>query len=178
MTTARKLLVACAAAGAIAAGWWATGSAPDESEELERFSQQVWIDRLPQGERDMIRFFIAVTVDDQRVGATGKASAWRQITDMFLWAREEDRITLYFGQDRSRWKARVKVWRCKDGEAPGFELCMKIWDDRHSAQLYSRDDWRIDPDQADTGAAVVELLRSIAPAEAGDDTTGVPEAFR
>lgn len=175
MTTARKLLVSCAAAGAIAAGWWATGSAPDE---LERFSQQVWLDRLPQGERDMIRFFVAVTVDDQRVGATGKASAWRQVTDVFLWAREVDRVTLYFGQDRKRWKARVKVWRCKDGEAPGFELCMKIGDDRHTVMLYSREDWRIDPDRADTDQAVAALLRSIAPAEDHTASAGVPDALR
>ena len=98
-----------------------------------------------------------------------KRRRWRQVSDFFLWTREEDRLSLYFGQDRVRWKPRVKVWRCEDAAPAGFELCLKIWDERHTVLLYSRDDWAVDPNHPNAGAnlpALVPALPTTPPASA------------
>jgi hypothetical protein len=149
MAKATKVLVGAAAvAGLIFGAWslWET-AADDEAESAKLLQNHIWINRLPADERDMISFFVAIDHREGRVGAVGRSSVWRQLSDVFLWKLDGERLSLYFGQEEVKWQPKAKAWRCK-GEAPaGFELCLKIWDDRHTVLLYSRDEWEIDPDQ-------------------------------
>jgi hypothetical protein len=147
--TKKKLVVSLLGAGVALGAWSMTGSEP---EEAGLFANHVWVNRMPEHERDMVRFFIPIQSDGNRVGAAGRVSAWRQLGDLFLWAREGDRLSLYFGQEQVHWKPQVKTWRCEREAPEGFELCLKIWDGRHTVLLYSRDEWEVDPKAPDPSA--------------------------
>lgn len=167
-----KLLLAAAIA-TLSYGAWSVMSGSDDdavdADAAELMVNHVWVDRMPNDERDLIRFFVPIRHSQGRVGVAGRASNWRQLTDLFLWSLEEDRLALFFGQERVRWKARAKAWRC---DAKGFELCLKIWDDRRELLLYSRDEWEIDPDAETAPEALVHDAPQLA--NAVDDALAAP----
>jgi hypothetical protein len=160
----RKIeLLAVVTASALSYGAWSLMSDSDvaeiDAESAELMVNHVWIDRLPEHERDMIRFFAPIRHPQGRVGIAGRASQWRQLADLFMWSLERDRLALFFGQEQVRWNASAKAWRC---DVDGFELCLELSDDRHRIRLYSRDEWEIDPKATVVAEALVEDAPQIA----------------
>lgn len=150
MAQRRKTWVALAVTGACLVGLWQWRSGADDpaASRTKRFANQVWIERMPENQRDMFGRFVAVRTDDGRFGAVGKGSTWRHHVELFMWALEEDRLTAIFPQDRVRAKVRVKTWECK-GDAPApFELCMELRSGERKARFYSMRDWKIRPKHA------------------------------
>ena len=147
MPKAKKVLIGAAAAAGLSFGAWSLCGTcgEEEAQSAELLQNHVWINRLPSNERDMISFFVALDHPEGRIGAVGRSSSWRQLSDVFLWRLEGQRLNLYFGQEEVKWKPKAKAWRCEDDAPAGFELCLKIWDDNHTVLLYSRDEWEIDP---------------------------------
>ena len=158
-----KLLAATAIA-ALSYGAWSFLSSDDDpagSESAELMVNHIWIERLPTDERDMIGFYVPIRHSQGRVGAAGRSSQWRQLADMFLWSLEGDRLQLYFGQERVRFKGKAKAWRCDQN---GFDLCLQISDGRHSLLMYSMDEWEIDPDSEEAPEAFADKAPQIADA--------------
>ena len=144
-TTTRKL-AALAVFGALAAGSFKLGTAllGDADVSAQRLHNQVWIERLPQDDRDMIHHLVLIDDEGERFGAFGKSSQWRHFVEIFRWAREGDRLTMLLPQERQRLDLGVKVWECA-GEAPApFQLCLELTNKRKTMRYYSRHDWSLD----------------------------------
>jgi hypothetical protein len=109
----------------------------------DRLVNQVWIERLPRNERDMIWHFVAVEKGDKRGGALGRGSRWRLAVDWFRWKRQGDRIELDTPQTRCRSTLKARVWECA-GQAPRpFELCLEMTTGEHVFRYFSRKSWVI-----------------------------------
>jgi len=163
MSTLKVSLVSLAAVSACAFGAWSLGACvfgEQGAAGAEHLANHVWLDRLPTDERDIITHLLAVESRDGRFGLVGRSSTWRHVIEVFKWHRENDRLTLFFPQERSRATFKARTWECK-GEAPApFELCLELARGDRSVVLYSRHDWIVEPHElvADSSEAVAELI--------------------
>jgi hypothetical protein len=151
MSNARSKLVALAlvGGGVLAAYSMVAGPGPDsEASGAEHLVNQVWLERLPEHERDMIGHVLVLDHPRARIGIAGRSSQWRHFIEGFKWALEGDRLSAVFPQEKARAQFRVKTWRC-EGDAPHpFELCLRISRGDRSAVFYSREDWVVEPHDA------------------------------
>lgn len=153
-TTAKLLGLALAGAGVY--GLWTMGQGllgDDETASTRHVVNQVWIERAPQGPRDMIGHLVLLDMPEGRLGGAGKSSQWRHVIELFQWGLEGNRLSVFFPQDRVKAQVEVRSWSCK-GEAPEpFELCLEISNGRRKAMFYSLEEWHIDPDRAEASLA-------------------------
>ncbi len=147
-TTAKVLGLALA--GASVYGVWSLAADDDdEAASTRHVVNQVWIERAPEGPRDMIGHLVLVDVPDGRIGVAGRSSQWRHMIELFQWGLEGHRLSVFFPQQRTKGQLNVRSWRC-EGEAPEpFELCLEISNGNRSAVFYSLEEWKIDPDRAE-----------------------------
>ncbi len=143
-STSQKF-VTLAAIGLMAVGTYKLGNVLfGETIDAQRLANQVWIEKLPTDDRDMIRHLVLVDDSGERFGAFGKSSTWRHFVEIFRWQQDGNRLNLVLPQDRKRVSLSVKVWNC-EGEAPApFQLCLELSNNRNSALYYSRREWTID----------------------------------
>lgn len=136
----------------------------EKQDGLKQLANQVWIERLPQNDRDQIHHLVLVQEGRDRFGAFGRSSTWRHFVEIFMWQREDDRLTLHLPQDRVRIDLTARVWDC-EGEAPEpFELCLELkGHGGRTAHYYSRHEWTIDGALAPELGGL-ELAPSAAPA--------------
>jgi hypothetical protein len=178
MANATKKIVTLAVAGGLAWGLWKVGGmlwSDDDASGTKHVVNQVWIERIPADQRDMIRFVAFVKHPRGRIGVAGKGSQWRQFLEGFQWALEGDRMTVVFPQDRVRANLRVRSWEC-EGEAPDpFTLCLEVSQGDRKARFYSREDWVIEPHDADSLEAIAADLPGIAEALPNDGVVEVVE---
>lgn len=167
MATTKAKLLGLALVGAGAYGAWTMGQGllgDDAAAGTRHVVNQVWIERAPQGPRDMIAHLVLLDMPEGRFGAAGKSSQWRHVIEIFQWGLEGSRLSVFFPQDRVKAQLQVRSWECK-GEAPEpFELCLEISNGRRKAVFYSLEEWHIDPDRADDAMAE---LRAAHPELAG-----------
>lgn len=136
-------LFVLAAAGA--GGWWAWQRYFTHTSGTEQLVNQLWIERVPRDQRDLVHHFVLVERDGRRVGVTGRSSRWRTRMDLFVWSLEANQLRARFPQDDRRVSFSARTWRCA-GEAPRpFELCLELTRDGRNTRLYSRKDWIIRP---------------------------------
>lgn len=179
-----RKIVALAVIGAGIVGTYELGAAltGGDAADARRFANQVWIERLPKDDRDMIHHLVAIEDGNDRFGAFGKSSQWRHLVDIFLWAREDNRVSIVLPQERRRIDLGVRVWDCADEAPSPFQLCLELTNKAgKSASYYSRYDWRIDatPESlAELTAAAPELapvLADLARPAAAVDAAGFTE---
>lgn len=148
----RNKLIAIALAGACAYGAYEAGKCMfgSEAQGTEYAVNQVWIDHVPQDDRDMIAHMVLIDHRQGQFGAIGRSSQWRHMIDVFRWQLDRGTLRVFFPQDRVRGEVGVRTWECK-GEAPApFELCMELTNQNgNSAMLYSRKDWKVEPRNVD-----------------------------
>lgn len=154
--TAKLLTLALVGAGAY--GAWSVGQGlfGDDDEEAtgtKHLVNQVWIERMPKDQRDMIGHLVLVDMPEGRVGAAGKSSQWRVMVELFQWGLEGNRLSVFFPQERVKAQLGVRTWGC-EGEAPKpFELCLEVSNGRRKAVFYSMEEWHIEPDRAEASLA-------------------------
>ena len=151
MSTTQTKLITLALVGACSFGAWKLGGwmLADEAQGTRYVVNHLWIDHVPQDDRDMVAHMVVLDHPQGQFGVMGRSSQWRHLIDVFKWRLDGDKLGLYFPQERARGQLRVETWRC-EGEAPApFELCMKLTaNNGRSVTLYSRDDWELDPKDA------------------------------
>jgi hypothetical protein len=156
-TTAKLLGLALVGAGVF--GAWSVGQGllgEDEAAGTKHVVNQVWIERVPEGPRDMIGHLVLLDMPDGRLGAAGKSSQWRHVLEVFQWGLEGNRLSLFFPQDRVKAQVQVRSWKC-EGEAPEpFELCLEISNGRRKVVFYSLEEWHIDPERAQVSLAELQ----------------------
>lgn len=139
-------LKAALALGAIAAagvGTYSLLSADDEAAGTKNLTNQVWVERMPQNSQDMIGHMLILEKDGQQYGIIGRSSNWRHFIEVFGWRLENDRLKLFFPQERVKAEVKARTWRC-EGEAPEpFDLCLELSQNSRTIQFYSRTDWEV-----------------------------------
>ena len=162
-STSSKIF-ALVAVGALALGTYKLGTAAvdlfaGESAEAitaKRLANQVWIERLPRDDRDMIHHLVLIEDGGDRFGGFGKSSQWRHFVELFRWAREEHRLTILLPQERRRLDLEVKVWNCEDEAPAPFQLCLELTTSKNQVmRYYSRHDWSIDSTDPESLAQLV-----------------------
>jgi len=147
MSKHRKVVISSILAGACALGLWRLSATDTDGEVAStgHFANRLRIERMPTDERDMVAYLAALKLPEGRFGATGRASQWRQFTEVFRWTLEGDRLRAVFPQERIRAEFQVRTWECR-GEAPRpFELCLQISKGERSHIFYSMEEWEISP---------------------------------
>lgn len=166
-STLTRKIFALATLGALTVGSYKLGTTvldmvAGDSIEAKRLANQVWIERLPTDDRDMIHHLVMVEDGGDRFGAFGKSSQWRHFVELFRWAREDNRLIVLFPQERKRVDLGVKVWNC-EGEAPApFQLCLELSNKKKTMKYYSRHDWSIDASDPDALADLVAANPQLA----------------
>lgn len=149
------------------AGLWSVGSwlsGESEVASADHLVNQVWIERMPEDQRDMVAHLVVIDHPQGQIGVAGRSSQWRHLIEAFLWRLDGDQLRLRFPQDRVRAKVQARTWRCA-GEAPRpFELCLEIRAGDRQATFYSREDWVVRPHESDAFEAVAEELPQLAAA--------------
>lgn len=155
-TTRNALLFACVAGLSVYAGAQMLGGEEAEVESSEHLVNRVWVERWPEGHRDIFGKFMALRTDDGRFGIVGRSSAWRHFYEVFLWAQEGDTLLTAFPQERHKQRFTVRTWAC-EGEAPApFELCLRITAGNRHVQFYSLEEWEVRPHAMDEDLARIE----------------------
>jgi hypothetical protein len=119
--------------------------ADDEQAGTRHLVNQVWLERMPRDQRDMVSVAALLQHEGRRVGVVGRGSRWRSHQDGFLWRLEKDVLRTRFPQDDRRYALRVRTWDCA-GQAPApFELCLEARRGDEVLRFYSRREWVIRP---------------------------------
>ncbi|MEZ4380314.1 MAG: hypothetical protein R3A79_03135 [Nannocystaceae bacterium] len=170
MAKTKATLVSLVMVGACAFGAWKVGTCvlgDEGASSAEHFANRVWLERMPNDDRDMITHFVALDTRDGRFGALGRSSAWRHVLEVFKWHREESQLTIFFPQERQKAQFEIRTWDCRDEAPRPFELCLEFSRGERSVTFYSRYDLVVDPHAvAEKGdAAVAELVAENAALE-------------
>jgi hypothetical protein len=141
--------------GGLYGGWKVWRALFGDDTATPRLVNQVWIERMPRDERDMVYGAVLVEHDGKRIGVVGRGSRWRSHQDVFLWRQEGDTLRTRFPQDNQRYRLQVRTWEC-EGKAPRpFQLCLEARTGNRVLRFFSRKDWVIRP--GEDAAAAGEL---------------------
>ncbi|NJK32816.1 MAG: hypothetical protein HC927_10630 [Deltaproteobacteria bacterium] len=155
-SNAKSKLVALTLAVACGFGAWKLAGAllgDDEAQGTDHLVNQVWLERMPENDRDMIGHLLVMKHPQGRFGAAGKSSSWRHFVEVFRWNLRGDQLEVYFPQEQVKGRVTVRTWEC-EGQAPEpFELCLEISNQGRSAMFYSREDWKVRPHELDDSMA-------------------------
>lgn len=151
-----------AVAGAVALGAWALWPESDAGmAKADRLANQVWIDRVPEHDRDMITHLLLL--DHPRAknfGVIGHSSQWRHQIEVTRWQLKGSNLALFFPQERHKAQLKARTWEC-EGDAPApFDLCLELTRGDRSVRLYSHHDWVVEP-QGDAEDQFESLIESV-----------------
>ena len=133
------MLVVVAVVAFFAWRWMRSPSSAVSDDGGVRVQQRIWIDHVPQGERDPINAFILI--EDERVGVFQKASAWRGAFELFRWSGRGDELTLVYPQTGDRETVHARARKCN---ATGMDFCLElVGNTRGVSRYYSRKGWEI-----------------------------------
>lgn len=148
----RKLFtLTLAGAGLVGLGYFmfGDGAPEEEASRAKHLANQVWIERMPRSERDMIGHLSFIKHPRAgRVGVAGRSSQWRHLIEVFFWKLNGNKLEVHMPQDEVRGELQARTWKCK-GEAPDpFELCLELSARGRKTVFYSKKEWVIDPKDA------------------------------
>jgi hypothetical protein len=153
-------LLAVALAGAGLYGAWTVGksllSSDTDAESTRYVVNQIWIERMPQSQRELVGHLVVVDHPQGHFGAAGRSSQWRHMIEGFVWKLEGQRLNVYFPQDEVHAAVQVRTYNCEDEAPAPFELCLELTNGGRSVTYYSRKDWKIEPHDADQIAELAE----------------------
>jgi hypothetical protein len=126
-------------------------------------ANQLWVERKPRDDRDLVHHLALLEKGQQRFGSTGRSSRWRLEVDFVRWRWDGPRrLEITFPQQGHHNHFDTRAWQCK-GTAPApFELCLELSCDGRSTMFYSRKDWVVRP-REELPAAVRAALPALSP---------------
>jgi hypothetical protein len=160
MSKAGKTMVALAVVGGLVATTWMVGAKLFGDDEVgddgaRHAVNQIWIERIPSDQRDMIGHFALIKHPQGKIGGFGKSSQWRHFVELFQWGLEGERLSVFLPQERQKAVLRIRTWECS-GEAPDpFELCLELSNGKRTMKMYSRKDWVIEPGNVEESIAAI-----------------------
>lgn len=157
-------------------GAWMLWHRGSDGGSVKRLVNQVWIERLPRHERDMIWGGVLVENGKDRVGVISHGSQWRVHADVLVWRLEGDRLRTRFPQDNRRFELRAKTWECEGKVPEPFQLCLELRRGDQVLRFYSRKDWDLDGKHLPpTLAGLVPDRQALLRAAGGQDVGDGPE---
>lgn len=101
---------------------------------------RLWIDHLPDNERDNVRAFVALS--RQPLGAFETRSRWKGDWEVFRHESKDDgNVRLVFPHSHEHEQVQVRTVRC---DSDGFDFCMELHgSSRGTRRYYSRKGWEI-----------------------------------
>jgi hypothetical protein len=152
----------------------------DDEAGVRNLVNQVWLERMPRDQRDMVWVAVLVQQQGRRVGVTAHASRWRSFNNLFVWGLEKETLRTRFPQEDKRYTLRVRTWECA-GEAPSpFQLCLEAKRGDQTLRFYSRKDWVVRPREDGPPASDIAWLapawQSAVPATHVEEVGDGPEA--
>ena len=133
-------------AGYGAARWGREPAARKATAHDERLvKDRMWIDHLPQHDRDRINVFAALTQRPRQgpgpVGIFEKIGPWEGHFEAFRYESQGDEMRIMFPQSGDRETLHVKAVVCNDR---GFDYCLEVeGSTRGVKQYYSRKGWEV-----------------------------------
>jgi hypothetical protein len=111
----------------------------------DRLINQLWVERMPAGPRDMVWQFAAIEHEGHRLGAIGRISNWRVFIDRFLWNQKGDAFEVVTPQNNCRLSLKARTWKCSGQVPKPFELCLELESGGKKYKYFSREEWVIRP---------------------------------
>ena len=150
--------------GALALGLWSLRGDDDKGlASADALPNQIWIDRVPESDRDMITHLLLLDHPRARnFGLVGNSSQWRHQIELLRWRLDGSSLGMLFPQDRRKAKLKARTWDCAGTAPEPFELCLELKVGDRKLNMYSRKDWVVEPQ----GENLAELVAS-TPALAG-----------
>lgn len=169
-------LLGVAGVGAWMLGQRMFGGDDAAAESAKHAVNQVWIERLPTDQRDMVHHLVLVRHARGRIGAVGRSSQWRHFVELFQWGLEGEKLSVFLPQEQQKASLRVRTWECADEAPEPFELCLELGSGKRTQTLYSRKDWIIEPNDVDGSIAeltaeqpeLAAVLAGLEPADAAE----------
>jgi hypothetical protein len=136
--TGRTLLLVL---GLGVAAWWLLHR--EDRRGVKRLVNQVWIERMPRHQRDMIWAGVLIEDGKDRVGVVSHGSQWRVHADLLVWRLDGNLLRTRFPQDDRRYDLKARTWECA-GKAPEpFELCLELERGGRVLRFFSRKEWEL-----------------------------------
>ncbi|MBK6919812.1 MAG: hypothetical protein IPH07_20620 [Deltaproteobacteria bacterium] len=169
-------LLGVAGVGAWMLGQRMFGGDDAVAESAKHAVNQVWIERLPTDQRDMVHHLVLVRHARGRIGAVGRSSQWRHFVELFQWGLEGEKLSVFLPQEQQKASLRVRTWECADEAPEPFELCLELGSGKRTQTLYSRKDWIIEPNDVDGSIAeltaeqpeLAAVLAGLEPSDAAE----------
>ena len=122
---------------------------------------RLWIDHMPQSDKDTINLFVAVT--EEPLGLFQATSAWRGNYEMFLHQGHGGELPVVFPQTGEHEKIRVRARSCHEQH---MDYCLELrGSTRGVTRYYSRKGWEIDAqDPAQLAARADAIVQGLNPA--------------
>lgn len=150
--------------------WQVAGRLVPHRSGTDKLINQLWVERMPRDDRDLVWHLVALDRAGHHVGVLGRSSRWRVVTDRLIWKLERNTFTIITPQNRCRSTLKVRAWKCA-GQAPKpFELCLELESGGKRYRYYSRNDWGIKPNgQIDGDAELAAPVLRVAQDDTGSD---------
>jgi hypothetical protein len=146
----------------------------DDEAGVRNLTNQVWLERMPKDQRDMIYATVLLESQGRRVGVVARASRWRSFNDGFVWRLEKDNVVrARFPQENKLFTVRARTWECAGEAPPPFQLCLEVKRGNQVLRFYSRKDWVVRPREEGPPPSDIDWL---APAwESARSSTSIEE---
>lgn len=143
-TKAKSTIIAACLAATLSGGAYlydSVSETPEDQSERIALNRQ-WIDKIPQGNDDLMNILIFADIQGQKTGIYADMSEYRQYADYLDWNKEgSDSIVFHDMQDRKKHTLRYRAYECT---TDGFEFCMDVkLDGQRSKTYYSFREWEI-----------------------------------
>ena len=154
-------------------GWMLWHRVFDGRREVKWLVNQIWIERMPANERDMVWAGVLFQDGKDRAGVLAHGSQFRVHADVLMWRLEGDKLRTHFLQENKRYDFQARTWAC-EGRAPRpFELCLELKRGRQVLRFYSLNDWNIDSKELPAGlAGLIPQARGALSAAQGQTVEG------
>lgn len=123
-------------------------SSEPASRDRELVKDRMWIDHIPQHERDRMEVFVAITDRPRQgpgprgpLGVFEKIGPWEGHFQAFRYESHGDEMRIVFPQTGERETLRIKAAPCQHAK---FDYCLDIEGSSHGVKrYYSRKGWDI-----------------------------------
>ena len=151
MTKTKKLLAVVVIAVAGYAVWNLRSNEQAVAKaEANLVFDRIWIDHMPEDEKDMINIFAALT--EQPIGIFQAMSAWKGNHELFEHESHGNEIRIVYGQTGEREQVKAVGTKCEPDN--GMDFCLEIEGaSRGVKRYYSLEGWELD------GAASADDIR-------------------
>ena len=148
----------------------ACGNDDERPPVRSELTNRVWVDKVPEGPRDMVVRLALVDKGKKRRGVVMSASRFRVVAEQLRYRIEGKRLTLELPQEKRKLTFKTRVYRC---DGPGaYDTCLSLKAEGRTIILYGRSKSRFGED----GSVGDELLPVLADGWATEAAeTGPPE---